>query len=165
MSDHGNDDILRDWHLDGNSTRHDRLQAAPSDAHRTIMWSLWAGISFCVGIFTLTILVAMMRAPSKVRKNTFNRYLFCLVVPDFVFASGCFIVNMSNAVTGQYYSDSMCQWQHFYLTFGVGANTWLNATVAIQLYRLLRKSALPQIYRHQYTAPTYKDATRHAVLV
>lgn len=157
-------DILRRWDLNSNSTRYDRLRAAPSDHDLRIMWITWSVILFVMSCVTFVLLIAIGTAPAKVRKNAFNTYLFYLVMPDFLFSVGAFITATSNAIVGHYISDWMCQVQHFYLAVGVGGNTWLNATVAFQLYRLLRKSKFPQ-FKRQYKPPTHKDARRHSLLV
>ena len=161
---HGDDTILRVWEIDSNSTRFDRLASAPSDGDLVLMWSIWSGINLVVGTLTLTIIVSMLLAPPKVRRNAFNTYLFFLVIPDFVFSFCCCFTCLLNAIYGHYVSEWMCQVQHYYLVFGVGANAWLNATVALQLYRLLRKSRFPQ-FKLQYKAPTYKEATQQALCV
>ena len=157
--------ILRVWDIDdSNSTRYDRLRAAPSDDDLRIMWTSISAVLFLVGVLTFVVLLGILTAPRKVRNNTFNTFLFFLVIPDFIFSACCCLTCFMNAVRGQYFSHLMCRFQHFYLVFGIGANAWLNALVALQLYRLLRKSRFP-IYKKQYKIPTPRDATRQSLLV
>lgn len=154
-------DPLRTWELNSTSTRFDVRAAAPGDGELTIMWITWVCVLFCVSVMTLTIMIAMLRAPRKVRRNTFNTYLFYLVISDFVFSFCCFITCLLNTLEGHYFSEWMCSVQTFYIIFGVGANAWLNATVAWQLYRLLRNSRL----HIKYKTPSHSDATKHAMMV
>lgn len=156
------DGILREWELTSNSTRHDRIRAAPSDADLLLMRIIWSAILFVVTGLTFVLLLGILTAPAKVRKNTFNTYLLYLVIPDFVFSFCCLLTCVTNSIVGL--QDWMCQVQHLYLVFGTGANCWLNAVVAWQLYRLLHKSKFPNLAR-PYKAPTHKDATRHAMYV
>ena len=55
----------------------------------------------------------------------------------------------------------MCQWQHFYLTFGVGANTWLNAVLAHQLHKMLYFSHC----RRRYHPPSRRTVALQAMAV
>lgn len=162
--DAGGSAILRQWELNSNSTRYDRIQAAPSDGDLLVMRIIWSAILFSVSCLTVLLLLAIIRAPAKVRKSTFNTYLFYLVIPDCVFSVGCFTTCVTNAFLGL--TDWMCHVQHIYLIFRTGVNCWLNAVVAWQLYLLLRKSRFPDLSnRSHYKAPTHKDAQRHAMMV
>jgi hypothetical protein len=149
--------IIRQWEINENATRYERLQAAPSDDSLMIMWTSWSWISGAVAIFISLVLVAIL-VNRKARSNPFNLYLVFLLVPDLICAGFCALTCLLNVVAGQYWSDSMCQFQSFYLVFGVAANSWLNLCVAQELHsflkssRVLRKHVLPTMRRVTCTA-------------
>ena len=151
---------IRQWELNDNSTRYDRLEAAPSDHDLFIMWSLWVVISGLIGIFIGTVMLSIL-LDAKARKNPFNLYLFYLMVPDFIFSACCALTCLLNALEGSFWSVFMCQFQSFYLSFGVSANNWLNWVIAVELHRLLRSSHI----RKKYNAPTRLTVTLQAILV
>ena len=163
MVDHENTHVplgqptLRVWEINENSTRYERLQAAPSDDKLIIMWSTWIWISGGIAIFIGFMLVALL-VNRKARSNPFNLFLIYLMVPDFAFSAFCGLTCFMNTSVGHYWSASMCQFQSFYLVFGVAANTWLNFFVAWELHRLLwssrvlRKYQMPSTLRVTCTA-------------
>jgi hypothetical protein len=51
--------FLRQWELQSNSTRYERLVAAPSDHDLRVMWSIWAGIDLWVGKFTILVFLSI----------------------------------------------------------------------------------------------------------
>ena len=151
---------IRQWELDGNSTRYDRLQAAPSDDDLVIMWSLWAPISGLIAIFIMMVLLAIL-TNRKARKNPFNLYLVYLMIPDIIFSACCAITCALNASWGSYWSVRQCQWQSFYLTFGISGNSWLNLAIARELHLLLQSS----VHLRKYQMPTVKQVTTTAMAV
>ena len=82
----GNRDFLRYWELNSTSTRHERISAAPSDDDLVLMRIIWSSILFIMTCITLVLLLGILTALPKVRKNAFNTYLLYLVIPDFVFS-------------------------------------------------------------------------------
>ena len=50
---------------------------------------------------------------------------------------GCGITCLLNVIAGHYFAEWMCTVQQFYVTFGIGANAWLNFVIAWQIYRML----------------------------
>ena len=151
---------IREWELNSDSTRYDRLQAAPSDSDLVIMWSLWSPISAIIGIFVLLVLLSIV-SKRKIRSNPFNLYLVYLMIPDIIFSLGCAVTCTFNALHGAYSSVAMCQAQSFYLVLGVAGNSWLNLMIAREIHSLLKSS----FQRIKYTIPTPRQVTFTAVLV
>lgn len=141
---------VRVWEINENTTRYDRIQAAPSDDDLMIMWSLWIWISGAVAIFIGLLMVSLL-VDRNVRSNPFNLFLIYLTVPDFAFSAFCGMTCLMNISIGKYWSPSMCQFQSFYLVFGVAANTWLNLCVAWELHSLLRSSK--RLRKYQLPSP------------
>jgi hypothetical protein len=146
---------IRVWEIDENSTHYDKMIAAPSDEEMKLMWIIWSLIMGVVAVFTGVVFVAIL-LDKKARKNPFNVYLLCLMVPDILMSLLCFITCWLNAATGYFYSEGLCYSQSFYFIFGIGANSWLNALIARQLYNLLEGA------RH---FRRYKPPTRKMVVV
>jgi hypothetical protein len=82
-------------------------------------------------------------------------------VPDLIFSGFCALTCLLNVVAGQYWSVSMCQFQSFYLVFGVAANNWLNLFVAQEIHSLLKSSRVLRKYR----LPTTRHVTCTALAV
>lgn len=159
-SQNDENDILRVWDLNTNSSRYEYIEAATSDDALKIMWSSWSVVSWIVSAFTSVVLLSMLSS-RRVRRNAFNTYLIFLVFPDFVFSFGCAITCMMNIMKGHYFSNWMCKTQQFYIVFGIAANAWLNLVVAWQIYDLLRKSTKNQ----NYTIPSRRMAIRQSLMV
>jgi hypothetical protein len=124
------------------------------------MWTSWSWISGAVAIFVSLVLVALL-VNRKTRSNPFNLYLIYLLVPDLIFSGFCALTCLLNVVAGQYWSVSMCQFQSFYLVFGVAANNWLNLFVAQEIHSLLKSSRVLRKYR----LPTTRHVTCTALAV
>jgi hypothetical protein len=142
---------IRVWEIDANSTHYDRMIAAPSDEEMKLMWIFWSLIMGMVAAFTSFVFVAIL-LDKRARKNSFNVYLLCLMVSDILMSLLCFITCWLNAMTGHFYSEGLCYFQSFYFIFGIGANSWLNALIARQLYTMLDSA---QHFR-RYKPPTRK---------
>ena len=151
---------LRTWDLDSNSTRYERIVAAPSDHDLRIMWSIWAGVTFLVALFTLSIFVSILSS-RKVRRNEFNNYLIYLMIPDFIFSLCCGVTCTMNAIHGKYWASWMCDFQQFYCIFGIGSNSWLNAVVMHQLYKMMQSA---HHFRHYYP-PSRIQIAKQAISV
>jgi len=139
------------------TTRYERLQAAPSDDDLVLMWSLWMVICTVVAISIALVLISVL-LDSTTRSNPFNLFLLFLMVPDFLFSGLCAITCLLNASAGHYWSGAMCQFQAFYVIFGIAANNWLNLAVAWELHSLLlttrscRRYKLPPRRKIVFTA-------------
>ena len=153
---------LRLWELNDNSTRYDRLVAAPSDDDLRLMWILWATLASVVTIFVLTEFLAILFSPvPSTRRNPFNVYLLYLMVPDLWFAAACAVTCVINAHVGHFFSPGLCRFQSFYVVWAVTANSWLNAAIARQLHTMLSSSNL----RMRYHVPTRWRVTYEALTV
>jgi hypothetical protein len=146
--------------LNENSTRYDRLVAAPSDERLVMYWFSWGSLALLVGLFSLSVLLGILSS-RKVRRKPFNLYLLYLLIPDFFFSIFCGITCLLNALNGAYWSKWMCNFQQFYVVFGIGANAWLNAVVAYQLHKMLRNSH----NRRRYKLPSKRQVTMQALAV
>jgi hypothetical protein len=151
---------LRIWELDSNSTRYDRIVAAPSDEVLQLMWTLWSILAFVAAIFVSIVFIAILSSKS-VRRKPFNVYLLYLMIPDLFFAFSCAITCSLNAASGHYYSSEMCQFQSFYVAWAVTANSWVNAAIARQLHLMLRSSYTIRI---RYHVPTILQVSKEAAL-
>ena len=152
--------MLRTWELNENSTRYDQLLAAPSDETMHKYWIGWAAIAIAVGLSSLVVFLGVVSS-RKARENAFNVYLLYLMIPDFTFSLLCGVTCALNAANGGYWSEWMCNFQQFYVIFGIGANAWLNAAVSHQLYKLLRFS----YQRRKYQSPSRAYVTKQAIAV
>lgn len=151
---------IRQWEITANSTRYERLQAAPSDDDLITMWTLWVVLSGLVAIFVSLVLLSIV-CDRNARKNIFNWYLVYLMIPDVAFSFFCALTCAFNAVKGEYFGVAMCQFQSFYLTWGIAGNSWLNMVIARQLHLLLQSSVAMRRYR----VPTRRIITCTAMAV
>mmetsp|Transcript_18534 Transcript_18534/g.45922 ORF Transcript_18534/g.45922 Transcript_18534/m.45922 type:complete len:451 (-) Transcript_18534:524-1876(-) len=151
---------LRQDELNENSTRYEHLAAAPPDEDLVKYWYSWTFLALACGLFSLSVCLSIV-LNKKVRQKPFNLYIIYLMIPDFVFSILCGITCLLNATNGAYYSHSMCNFQQFYVVFGIGANAWLNCVVAHQLHQILRNSSA----RRRYRLPTRKQVTIHSLSV
>ena len=151
---------LRQWNLTNDSSRYDRLVAAPSNAALTTMWTGWATIGFILVIFVIIVFVSILASPTA-RKNPFNVYLLFLMVPDIAFGVLCSITCAMNARAGEYWSPWMCKFQSYYVVWTVCTSAWLNAIIAWQLYTMLASSFI----RRHFAPPDLKTVTKHSLAV
>ena len=152
--------LLRQWELTDNSTRYDINVAAPSDDLLMKYWYGWSTVAFLAGSYVLIVFLSILSC-RKVRQQTFNLYLLFLLIPDIIFSFCCGMTCILNATHGHYYSHEMCNFQQFYVIWGIGSNCWLNAIISYQLHNLLICS---QIGR-RYKIPTKKQVTYQAITV
>jgi hypothetical protein len=151
---------IRVWDINENSTRYDKLLAAPSDDDLHKIWSSSFAITLAVGLFTFTVFFGVVSS-HKVRQNSFNVYLIYLMIPDILFSLLCAVTCLLNAINGEFWSTWMCNFQNLYCVFGISANAWLNAVITFQLHTMLRFGNR----RRRYTSPTRKTVTVHALSV
>lgn len=133
------DPPLRVWELNKTSSRYDRSFAAPSDETLQLMWSLWSGFFFLFSAVILVVFMAMVRS-KRVRQQSFNLYLIFLVFPDLLFVFLCASTCLYLAINPGYEYPIICRIQSFYAVFGLGANSWLNAMIGMEVHRMLRES-------------------------
>ena len=158
-ADRGSDIILRTWELENNSTRYERLRAAPSDDTLMAMWSVWVVMSASVAMFVGVVLAGIL-CKRRTRKNPFNLYLVYLMIPDILFSAGCAFSCLMNVLNGQYWGDeTACFFQSFYLIFGFAGNAWLNMLIGQEVHRLLLSSR----ELRRYKMPTTRAVTVKAV--
>ena len=129
----------RIWELNENSTRIEIFAAAPSDAFLIQAWWSWVAVGFLVGILSLIVGISIITSRNA-RKNPFNLYLVYLSIPDFSFSCLCGITCLLNAINEEYLSEWMCNFQSWYVVFGIGSNAWINACVTRELHQMLCSS-------------------------
>ncbi|CAJ1937600.1 unnamed protein product [Cylindrotheca closterium] len=145
---------LRVHELTDDSSRYDRMAAAPPDEQLVYYWYTWAGITLICGIFSITLFASIL-IQKNLRGKPFNMYLLYLMVPDFVFCLLCSITCFLNATKGSYWSVPMCHLQQWYSVFGIGGSAWINAIIAYQIHEMLKNSNV----RRRYRVPTKKSVT------
>ena len=136
---------IRIWELDEDSTRYDRMRAAPSDGQMHDMWTGWSTVFFIATLFNLVVFLAVV-LKKKTRTNNFNQYLLGLMGPDILFTGICAVQCAFLAADGGYTHSFECRFQSFYLVWGMASNSWLNGVVAFEVHRLLRQSNRRQRY-------------------
>lgn len=151
---------LRVDELNELSSRYDHIVAAPPDEDLVKYWYIWTVLASACGIFSFVVFLSIL-TNRKVLKKPFNLYLIYLMIPDFTFSLLCALTCLLNALNGAYWSHWMCNFQQFYVVFGIGANAWLNCIIAHQLHMILQHSST----RRRYKLPTRRRVTFHAVAV
>lgn len=151
---------IRVWELDGESTRYDRMKAAPSDSQMHNMWTAWSVLFFLFVIFNLVVFFAVL-LKKKTRRNPFNKYLLYIMFPDVVFTGTCAIQCAYLAAAGGFTDPALCKFQSFYLIWSAASDSWLNAVVAFEIHRLLKASNR----RLRYFPPTNKAVGCKSVIV
>ena len=140
--------------------RYDIVRAQPPDNELRIMWSIYSFLLFCFSLGIMIIFLGII-TNKRVRKNPFNKYILFLSFPDFIYSFLCFITCILSAIQNEYaFGWYMCQFQTFYLYFGASANSWLNAVIAYEVYRLLRSSNI----RQRYFPPTNYQVYRNSII-
>jgi hypothetical protein len=119
------------------------------------MWTGWSIISFITAFCSCSLCIAVLSS-RKARASVFNLYLAAFMMPDFVFSFSCFITCWMNANHGGYTGGVMCDWQSFYLIFGVTGSCWLNGVIAHEVFTLLSRTA---------TLVPYHPPSRRVVLL
>ena len=150
---------VRTWEINDNSTRYDKLVAAPSNGDMVKMWLSWAGIMALVSVFTLMVFIGVL-SDKTTRSKPFNLYLIYLMVPDMLMSIPCGITCFLNGLAGKFTTEFACKAQSFYFIFGIGANAWLNAVISYQLYSMLWHAR----HHQQYRQPTLTQVTKQSLL-
>ena len=99
------------------TSRFDKLLAAPSDHSLLIMWAVTCVSTGLVVLSCLLILFAILRK-REVRSLPFNCYVVFLVIPDLLLALLCFLNCFLNLAVGHFYSEWWCRFQAFYHVAG-----------------------------------------------
>lgn len=146
-------DLLKASDLTSNSTRYDRFIAGPPAEEARIMWIIWSSLSGVIALFCIVVFLGIITSP-KIRQSAYNVYVLFLIAPDVLFNISCCITCAINASLGYYVSYRMCQWQTWYVMFNFTANSWMNAVIALELYRLLKDCQII----HHYKPPSLKSA-------
>lgn len=150
--------VIRIDELTDDSSRYEHFSAAPPDEELVKYWYSWVALAFINGFFSLLVFLSIV-ANRRARRKPFNLYLIYLMIPDFTFSLLCALTCLMNAIHGSYWSHWMCNFQQFYVVFGIGANAWLNLIIAHQLHIILRFSKC----RRRYKLPTRRVVTIHAI--
>lgn len=142
--------------LNDNSTRWDRMRAAPSDDKLHQMWIGWSTAFFLSSMFNLIVFMAIALS-KRARKSPFNKYLLALMFPDLIYTGFCAIQCAYLAGAGGFTHPAACKFQSVYIIFGVAGNSWLSGVIGYEIYQLLKHS----YERKRYFPPT----TTRVVLV
>ena len=124
------------------------------------MWTTWAVLTLVVATFVSIVCLSVL-CSSKARGRSFNLYLVFLTFPDIFFSVACGVTCALNAAAGQYYSEKMCSFQAWYVSFAFTANAWLNAVTTRQVHDMLRRSHK----RQRYQPPTRWRVVQHSLVV
>ena len=151
---------LRNWEITENSTRYERLVAAPSDEDRILMWWMWGIVASVAVMPVLTVFVGILSS-ARARKSAFNQYLLFLVTPDITYTSICIVNCFLNIAEGEFYSEFMCYFQSWYVMFGISGSAYMNALLAREIYHML---SYGQNFRH-YETPTTAKIARDSIAV
>ena len=151
---------LRVSDLTTNSTRWDITTASASDETLHIQFAILASVNAVVAL-SCAILIASILRKATVREKTFNCYLLVITFPDFVASFMCLITCAMSSSVYSFYSEVMCTYQSWYLSWAFTSNCWANAVIAHQLYTMLRISH----GRGRYTPPTRKKVAYQTMAV
>ena len=151
---------IYEWQLNENSTRYDYARAWGSSDVLSIKFSILATTNAIVALSALLLIVSILRK-AEIRQNSFNLYLLFIAIPDFIASFSCFLTCVMSAPKAEYYSEAMCGYQAFYLTFAFTANALMNGVIIYQVHKLLRYSQ----HRRRYFPPKRKQVFCHAAAV
>lgn len=124
--------VLRITDLDSESTRWDVLVAIPNKNTLVLLWWITGGITLFVAMFTTIVFISILRSKTAMRFS-FNVYLLALMIPDIVHTSQSALVWFLSAGVGSFCSASLCRYQAWFVMFGLGGNSWVNAMIAWEL--------------------------------
>jgi hypothetical protein len=153
--------ILYDWELD--ESEHDRFDYGLAQLDKesvSLQFTLLAIVNALVVLVTGILITAILLS-EKVRRVSFNLYILFTAIPDCTIAFFCLMTCALSAPKGEFYSEQMCSFQSWYLTFGISANCWMNGVISFQIHRLLTYSNV----RRRYEPPRRMQVCGHAVLV
>ena len=151
---------LYSWELNENHTRYDYARVVPDGQTLHVQFSVLATVNAIVAVAVMTLIVSMLRSHA-VMENTFNWYLLFIAAPDFLVSFFCLITCAMSAPINQYYSEAMCGFQSFYLSWSFASNAWLNGIIVYQIHKLLKYSSI----RRRYFLPTKQQVIKHAFCV
>lgn len=148
---------LRESMLSSSPSRLEKLSAAPSDEELQTMWTIWSAVFAVYSVIILVVFFGIV-CSKRVRAQPFNHYLIYLMLPDILYTVVCTFQCGLLAILGGPNTPFSCSLQSFYLIFGNGANSWMNAIIAYQLHRLLWTSQRGA----RYLPPTNRQIAFHA---
>jgi hypothetical protein len=125
--------------LPANASLHEWKRGMPDPVEMQLMWAGWLVVSVVAAVSSSAIIIGILASPTA-RASSFNLYLVMLAVPDFVFSSSCALTCALNFFNRFYTSVQMCDWQAWYVTFGIAGSFWLNAAVAAEVHTLLKQT-------------------------
>ncbi|CAJ1934636.1 unnamed protein product [Cylindrotheca closterium] len=141
--------VLYDWQINENSTRYDPPRSQLSEDGIQIQFAVLAFVNVVVSSATLVLILGILRT-RKIRSNAFSLYLLFMTIPDFLGAFFCVFTCALSAPISRYYSEAMCGFQSFYLTFAFCGNAWINLVIVQEVNKLLTYSQ----NRRRYFPPT-----------
>ncbi|CAJ1934637.1 unnamed protein product [Cylindrotheca closterium] len=141
--------VLYDWQINENSTRYDPPRSQLSEDGIQIQFAVLAFVNVVVSSATLVLILGILRT-RKIRSNAFSLYLLFMAIPDFLGAFFCVFTCALSAPISRYYSEAMCGFQSFYLTFAFCGNAWINLVIVQEVNKLLTYSQ----NRRRYFPPT-----------
>ena len=132
-------DTLMQSSLKLTASRYDWLRASPDMGFAGSVWRMWTVVSWLAAAATSLVIIGVLRSKSA-RRNSFNLYIAALCLPDFIFSFFCTFTCLLSALSGHYYGGARgCAWQSFYVVFGFAGSMWMQAVIAIEIRRVLRR--------------------------
>ena len=126
-------------------TYFDSMMGALSRPERKGMFLGIALLDGMNAIFLSTV-VASILVNVKARRYPFNCFLLYSMTVDTIHALFSSITSMMSVAEGTISSVGMCKVQSVSIVFGVTANSWVNALVAIEVFKMLYYSNRRQRY-------------------
>lgn len=120
-----------------NATRHEIRASYEGLAIRQSAWMLWSVFSAInsVGCWIVPLAILTSR---RARVSSTNIYVIALCLPDALVGVAFTVNNVVNFREGWYTSRALCDFQAFYLIFTIGCSHYINALIALEVYRLLK---------------------------
>jgi hypothetical protein len=131
--------LVSAFDLPANASLYEWKRGMPDPVEMRVMWAGWSVVSVVAAVSSGAIFIGILSSP-KARASSFNLYLVMLAVPDFIYSSSCTLTCALNFFNRFYTSVQMCDWQAWYLTFGIAGSFWLNAAVAAEVHTLLKQT-------------------------
>jgi hypothetical protein len=133
-----------------NATRYDIRSSTPEPAVMQAVWTVWATNGVLMALVSGAVCLGVLTS-RKARASPFNLYLVGPIFRD-VFVNIFFVVtNLLNLSRG-YVSPFQCEFQCFYIVFSIAVSTYLNAVIALEVYKLLAKTKRLEAY----TPPSWR---------
>ena len=130
---------IRYDNLTEDASRWDKIAAASSQEDMVQQWWGLGTVSLITTVIVATILSSILFY-KEVRKSPFNQFLIGLMIPDLVFSFPCVFVCYMSAAVEHFYSSGMCNFQSFFLTWGITGNAWMNLIISLEVYKILKCS-------------------------